>query len=65
MSKNDELRKWNETIGEGEEFLARLRRDAIAKKNGWHRRALLRLIAFMERWIARGKRWRDADMFDD
>lgn len=65
MSINDELSQWNKTLDQGQQQLDDMRRRAIRMKDGWNRRALMRMIRFMERWIERGKRWRNEDIFDD
>ena len=63
--KNRQLREWNEVLAEGETFAADLRRRIMTRKDGISRRLSLRLLRFMEAWIARGKRWRDEDIGDD
>jgi hypothetical protein len=59
---NDDLREWDETISEGERLLSDMRARAIRMRHGLLRRALMALIRFTERWVARGKRWRSKAM---
>lgn len=65
MSGNRRLSEWNEVLAEGEALLADMRRRAIRMRDGWHRRAVLRLADWLRSWIERGRRWRDADLRDD
>lgn len=62
MSLNDDLKEWNDTIEEGKRLAADIRRDVMRRPDGIMRRILLRLLRFTERWIERGKRWRNEDM---
>lgn len=64
MSLNDDLKEWNDTIEEGQRLAADIRRDVMRRPDGIMRRLLLRLLRFTERWIERGKRWRNEDMRD-
>ena len=65
MTLHDDLKEWNDAIKEGEELRDKLRRDAMRKRDGWQRRILLRLADFTARWVDRGKRWRNADIFGE
>lgn len=59
---NDDLRKWNDAIADGEALAAQIRARVIRQKGGLVRRLLLKLLRFTEAWVARGKRWRDDDI---
>ena len=62
---NQRLKEWNDTIAEGVELRRKLRSSAIKRRDGIGRRLLLRLAAFTDRWVERGKKWRDDDIQDD
>ena len=59
---NKRLQEWNETIAEGEALRNDMRRRAMRMRDGWLRRATLRLAAFTDRWVQRGKTWRNEDI---
>ena len=62
---NDRLNEWNDTIAEGEALSAKIKRSAMRRRDGFWRRLLLRLASFTDRWVQRGKAWRDEDIQDD
>lgn len=63
--KNQRLSEWNKTIAEGENLASEIRSKVIRMKDGIPRRVFLRLLNFTEKWIARGKKWRNEELFDE
>ena len=56
------LDEWNEGIDELQKLRSKVSAKVMRMRDGYSRRFLIRLLNFIDRWIARGKRWRAADM---
>lgn len=64
MTKNDDAKEWNDALSEGQDLLNNMRKTAIKQRDGVMRRIRIRMIRYLEKWIERGKRWRDDDLLD-
>lgn len=56
---NDELKEWNDAIAEGEKLRSDIRRRIIRMRESWMRRRLVGLLRYVDRWIAKCRRWRN------
>jgi hypothetical protein len=61
MDAQKRLKDWNESLDGLSALASKMRRDAI-RSRGIRRRVTMALLRWTERWIERGRRWRNEDM---